>query len=68
MVEQVNTPSEIIDALGGNSKLAPLVGLKPNAIGNWRVKGIPARYYLRLSELLSKRGLTAPPKVFGMLD
>jgi hypothetical protein len=68
MAEQVNTPSELIDKLGGNSKVAPLVGLKPNAVGNWRVNGIPPRHYPRLLRALNEHGLTASYAIFGMRE
>ncbi len=34
--------NNIIDALGGTSKLANLLGVNPSAVSNYRQKGFPA--------------------------
>ena len=40
------TPDEIIDALGGTSKVAELCDVTDSAVSQWRVNGIP-KYQLR---------------------
>lgn len=44
------TDSELIDALGGPSAVAKLLEVTPQAVSQWRDKGIPRarRMYLRL--------------------
>lgn len=68
MSEQVNSTSEAIDRLGGNSVVAKALGVTPNAVGNWRVVGFPARRFPALSELLKAKGLSVPFSLFGMVE
>jgi DNA-binding transcriptional regulator YdaS (Cro superfamily) len=44
------TDSELIDALGGPSAVAKLLEVTPQAVSQWREKGIPRarKMYLRL--------------------
>ncbi len=66
MVRKVNTASEVIDALGGNTAVAEITGVKPNAVGNWRVKGLATNTYRILKEELKRRGLDAPDSLWRM--
>jgi hypothetical protein len=60
-VAQPETISELIDRLGGTNRVAAALGIKVNAISNWRVKGaIPPRYFLPLSMLCRNRCRLAP--------
>ncbi len=43
--------NNIIDALGGTSKLANLLGVNPSAVSNYRQKGFPARLHLKIIAL-----------------
>lgn len=45
------TPDEIIDALGGTSKVAEMSDVTDSAVSQWRVNGIPKHQlkFLRLS-------------------
>jgi hypothetical protein len=45
-----NSPSEIINALGGTAETARICGIKPGSVSEWRRVGIPpARLmYLKL--------------------
>lgn len=36
------TPSEIIDALGGTTRVAELCEVRPPSVSDWRKHGIPA--------------------------
>jgi hypothetical protein len=59
--------AEIIAQLGGPTKLARLIGVVPSAASNWLRSGrLPARTYLELAEQLHKKGLEAPPALWGM--
>lgn len=46
------TPDEIIDALGGTSKVAEMSDVTDSAVSQWRVNGIPKHQlkFLRLSK------------------
>jgi len=35
------TDSELIDKLGGTSRVAEIFGIKPPSVSDWRDKGIP---------------------------
>jgi len=45
------TPDEIIDALGGTSKVAELSDVTDSAVSQWRINGIPKHQlkFLRLA-------------------
>ena len=53
------TPDEVIDALGGTSKVAELCDVTDSAVSQWRVNGIP-KYQLRFLRV-------AKPNVFAAL-
>ena len=54
------TPDEIIDALGGTSKVAQMCDVTDSAVSQWRVNGIP-KPQLRFLRL-------ARPEVFATLE
>lgn len=56
----MNTPSEIIDALGGSSKVAELCEVTVGAVSQWRDDGIPKARLMFLK--------LARPDVFEALD
>lgn len=64
----LNTPSAVIDALGGPTRTARLVGRSPNAVWNWRERGFPPETYLVCQRLLSERGLRAPARLWRMAE
>ncbi len=66
MAEQINSASEVIDRLGGNSVVASLIGVTPNAVGNWRQRGLPPETFVALSEALNAKDLYAPPSLWRM--
>ena len=62
----VNSVSELITALGGVSKVAALVGLRPSAVSNWKTEGfVPSRHFFEFTEELERRGFEVDPRVFG---
>lgn len=48
------TDSELITKLGGATALARKLGTTPQAVCNWRTRGIPARIKLEYQELFEK--------------
>ena len=67
MSEQINSIQEIIDVLGGPTKLATRLGCSQPLVSSWAMRGkIGASWYVAVCELLHEAGKTAPPKLFGM--
>lgn len=63
------TASELIDALGGNSAVAAIAGVKPNAVSNWRKFGaIPPRLYISMSAAGREQGIQVPERLFRELS
>ena len=51
--------SNFIDALGGTTRAASLLGAAPSAISNWRARNqIPARYWKASVEAASDLGIS----------
>ena len=64
---ELNTTSEVLDALGGNAGVAELTGSKPKAVLNWRsFDKFPANTYAVMIAALQERGKTAPASLWGM--
>lgn len=43
--------ADFLTAMGGPSKVAALLQIKnPNAVTNWRIRGVPLRYRNRLAK------------------
>lgn len=57
---------DIVDALGGTTAVAELVGAGLSAISNWKFRGsIPPEHFLTITEALDERNLSAAPAIFG---
>jgi len=55
------TVSDIVDALGGTSKVARLFGVTAPAISNWRAANrFPPRTHFKLYRLCLERGVDLP--------
>lgn len=65
----LTTVGEVIDVLG-TTRLMRLAGArKANTVSMWKMHGrMPARTYLVIYAELLRRGLDAPPALWGMLD
>lgn len=67
MLEILETTEQVIDALGGNGKVAELTLSKPNAVSNWRgFATFPSNTYVALTAALRTAGKSAPPSLWGM--
>ena len=66
-MKKIETLDDMVKALGGGIGLAPLLGISPQSISNWkRKKVIPSRQRLSLILLLKERGLAFAPELFGL--
>lgn len=67
MKYDLNTPDEIVDALGGTKRASIKLKMKQAAISNWRARGrIPPEHYFLLMKKYEPDGLTLNPAAFGM--
>lgn len=57
--------AHLIDELGGNMALADKLDLTPNAVSNWRTRGIPWRLRPTIAKLAAERGVTLPSDFWG---
>lgn len=46
----------VIRQLGGKAKLAGTLGLGPQAVTKWHVRGIPSRYWHRIEDIAAVAG------------
>ena len=64
--DMINTVEEVIEALGGPSATASLVGLGPSAISNWSARGkISPNKFLIIKAALAALGKDVDPAVFA---
>lgn len=71
-MQELLTQSAVIDALGGNKKVASLCSTPERpctekVVSNWRKGGFPARTYLVLQSALLKIGCRAPDRLWNMI-
>jgi hypothetical protein len=63
----LSTTDDVIDALGGTGAVARLAGVGSSAVSNWRTwSNFPPRTFLKLTEALAERNLTAPSWLWDM--
>lgn len=59
---------EVMEALGGAIAVSPLVGARYKTVWPWsEAPTFPSRYFLVMTFALHKKGLTAPPELWGMV-
>lgn len=56
---------QLIDDLGGNAALAKELKRTPNAISNWRTRGIPWKVRPVIARLAAERGVGLPADFWG---
>lgn len=54
------TDSEIIDKLGGTTKVADALGIDPRVVSNWRTRNISGVGRYKISELAKRRHIIIP--------
>ena len=63
----MKTVKAVVKALGGPTKAASSLALRPNVVGNWKLRGrIPPEHFLAVTDLLRGSGGIVEPSVFGM--
>lgn len=63
----LKTVPEVIAALGGTERVAQMVGVSYTAVSNWHARGVlPAHTYLILNEMLKRRRVRAPDRLWAM--
>jgi DNA-binding transcriptional regulator YdaS (Cro superfamily) len=63
----LETVDEVIDALGGTSATAKILGFKPTRVSNWRAAGrFPADTFVALTEALERVGKKATRSLWNM--
>jgi len=59
------TANELIDAFGGNRKMAKIAGVLTSAVSNWRKIGrLPPRLYLRIAAAGREQNIPVPEGLF----
>jgi hypothetical protein len=67
--ESLLTTSAVIAALGGTVAVARLTGRRKNAVSNWHGRQyFPPNTFVRLTEALDAKGLSAPSWLWQMTD
>lgn len=66
MDTQINSASEVIDALGGPVAVSQLFSLRPNAVSQWKTRGFPPETYVVLVAALAEKGFSAPASLWQM--
>lgn len=67
----LQTTDDVIKALGGREAVAALVGRDKHSTLNWRSDGrgkFPSDTFLVMTKALEKKGLSAPPSLWGQID
>ncbi len=57
-------PAKLIDALGGNSAVADMLGVGPSAVSNYRKTGFPAWTHRRLLSEAAAREIVVDDSMF----
>ena len=69
MERPLATALDVIDAFGGVPALAAFAGVDYRAAFNWKATGkFPSRFYVLMSDELERRGLSASPALWSMVE
>ena len=61
------TATEFINLLGGSAKVATMLGVKQNVVGNWLARGIPLVQVLNLVRIAKAKRKPIPQVYKDML-
>lgn len=67
MSKKLKTAEAVVETLGGDERVAKMVGTTPKAVGNWRNFGwFPADTYYAMQRALKRRRCSAGPELWRM--
>lgn len=67
--KRLKTVGDVIDILGTQRLMQLAQARAPNTVAMWKMEGrFPARTYVVICAELLRRGLEAPPALWGMVD
>lgn len=67
MMTKLENTVDIIDYLGGNDRVANMLGTTAKAVANWRYSGMfPASTYVALRKALRRARANAPDALWAM--
>lgn len=65
----INTIDELVDALGGDTKVGRWLGISQPAVAAWKLRNhVPPGWHMRLLAELTRRGYSVNPEVFGLSE
>ena len=64
MGDKILDAGALIDALGGNSVVADMLGIRQPSVCNWRLRGIPDQRLMILAPQLEHIGLISRKELF----
>jgi hypothetical protein len=68
-MRQLETVSNILEAIGGTLAASKLTGASPTAVSNWRrTERLPAKFYLVFAKRLRELHCAAPASCWGIID
>lgn len=68
MAKQLNSAREVIETLGGPTKVGKLTGNTGKAVWNWYIRGLPRETFIVLKCALVEKGFDAPSSLWGMKE
>lgn len=57
--------NELLNDLGGNTAVAKALNMQPNAVANWRKRGIPWRQRPAVARLAAQMAVQLPADYWG---
>lgn len=68
-MDHLATAEQVIDALGGLTATAALMGRGYTTASMWQTTGrFPSNTYVAMTEMLAAKGKTAPASLWGMVE
>jgi hypothetical protein len=68
-MDELSTASDVIDECGGTGATADLTQRPIQSVSNWRAANkLPAATFIVITAELKRRGKTAPPSLWGMVE
>lgn len=68
-MKKLETYDDVVNAFGGSTELAKLLGRGAPSIWNWQHKRgrFPAQFYRAMTEALAENKMTAAPELWGQV-